>query len=113
MKKIILRTAVALCAVAIGFGVYTYKHTHTISDLLAQNIEALAVLVKMDELDGGGGSAGGTTQYCYSPIGTMTGGSHNLCESGTTLSNDFPTSTTGKTIKTCQPTIWRAPIGAQ
>ncbi|MDR2586138.1 MAG: NVEALA domain-containing protein [Prevotellaceae bacterium] len=44
MKKILLCSAVVLCAFAIGFGIFANKSVTKESDLLAQNIEALAAL---------------------------------------------------------------------
>ncbi|MDR2586143.1 MAG: hypothetical protein LBC84_08010 [Prevotellaceae bacterium] len=62
MKKIILSMAVAICSVAIGLGIYSYQNTYKVSDLLAQNIEALAAQVKMDD---GNGAGVGDNKVCY------------------------------------------------
>ncbi|MDR2569281.1 MAG: hypothetical protein LBD23_03145 [Oscillospiraceae bacterium] len=46
MKKILLSSAFTLCVLAIGLGIYTYQSVPKISDIVAQNIEALAEQVK-------------------------------------------------------------------
>ena len=89
MRKILLSLLTLICAIVIGLGFYVHQKPPTMSDLMLENLEALAQVLPEGIYDGEGG--GGGNQKCWSKTIWYPGKEVRACSNCTLYPNYEPT----------------------